>query len=417
MEQVKKGYKKTEVGIIPDIWSVKPLGEITNLVTNGFVGTATTHYSEALDSILYIQGYNVEANSFKFQGIKRVTSEFHKQHQKSSLKEGDLLTIQTGDVGLTTIVPKELEGSNCHALIISRFKPSIVFPKFYVQYFNSTEGRARLKELETGTTMKHLNVGDMLFWNVPVPTLAEQKAIATALSDVDELIKNLEKLITKKKAIKQGAMQQLLTPPDKGGKRLEGFSGEWETKLLGEIGHCIIGLTYSPDNVVSDGTLVLRSSNVQENKLAFNDNVYVNSLIPDNLRVREGDILICVRNGSRQLIGKCAILDKSVDGQTFGAFMSVFRTEYSTFVFQLFQSNDIKRQIDENLGATINQITNKVLNSFSIPFPTIEEQKAIAEILSDIDSEIERLEIKRAKYQRIKQGMMQELLTGKTRLV
>ena len=103
---------------------------------------------------------------------------------------------------MTTIVPKELEGSNCHALIISRFLPTKANPKFYSQYFNSSIGRSRLKELETGTTMKHLNVGDMLLLENPSPNLTEQNAIADALSDVDALIANLEKLIAKK-AIKQ----------------------------------------------------------------------------------------------------------------------------------------------------------------------------------------------------------------------
>jgi len=103
--------------------------------------------------------------------------------------------------------------------------------------------------------------------------------------------------------------------------------------------------------------------------------------------------------------------------KTFGAFMSVFRTDYSKFVFQLFQSNDIKRQIDENLGATINQITNKVLIHFRFPFPPMKEQEAITKILSDMDDEIQSLESKLQKFSDTKQGMMHELLTGKIRLI
>jgi type I restriction enzyme S subunit len=415
----KQRYKQTEIGLIPEDWKEVSMREITTLMTNGFVGTATSHYSEEIDSVLYIQGYNVKENSFNFKGIKHVNQNFHKKNKKSSLLEGDLLTVQTGDVGLTTIVPKQLEGSNCHALIISRFNKKIAYPWFYSQYFNSKQGRSRLKELETGTTMKHINVGELVHWLVPLPsTLEEQKAIATALSDVDELISNLDKLINKKKAIKQGAMQQLLTPPHKGGKRLEGFSGEWIEITLGDIGQCIIGLTYTPSNVKDSGTLVLRSSNIQNGRFSSHDNVYVDSLIPEKLKVKKNDILICVRNGSRNLIGKCLKLSNEMVGQTWGAFMSVYRSDFNDYVEHLFKSNIIQSQIEENLGATINQITNKTLNSFKAIIPKeIDEQQAIAKIISDMDLEIEQLESKKAKHHNIKHGMMQELLTGKTRLI
>ena len=134
------------------------------------------------------------------------------------------------------------------------------------------------------------------------PTKAEQEAIAAALSDADALIDSLEQLIAKKRHIKQGAMQELLT----GRKRLAGFSGEWEVKSLGEIGESLIGLTYKPSDVKSNGLLVLRSSNVFEGSLRFEDNVFVDLQVSERIIVREGDILICARNGSRDLIGKCA---------------------------------------------------------------------------------------------------------------
>jgi len=191
----------------------------------------------------------------------------------------------------------------------------------------------------------------------------------------------------------------------------------WEVKKLGEVGECIIGLTYTPENVKESGTLVLRSSNVQGCALKYDDNVYVDSKVPEKLINKENDILICVRNGSRDLIGKCALLKGKAIGETFGAFMSVYRSPFNEFIFILFQSEIIKKQIDEHLGATINQITNKSLNSFEIPFPSMEEQTRIATILSDMDNEITALETKLEKYKKVKLGMMQNLLTGKIRLV
>lgn len=193
-------------------------------------------------------------------------------------------------------------------------------------------------------------------------------------------------------------------------------STTWPLVKLGDIGQSLIGLGYSPENVQRSGTLVLRSSNIQDGRLAFDDNVYVNKAIPDKIRIRENDILICVRNGSRRLIGKSVMLDRRVVGQTFGAFMAVFRSEPNPFLQYFFQSADFKRQIDEHLGATINQITNGSLNSFVVTLPSPAEQQEIASRLSDVDCFIATLERAIAKKQAIKQGMMQQLLTGKTRL-
>ncbi|MBI1308646.1 MAG: restriction endonuclease subunit S [Proteobacteria bacterium] len=204
-----------------------------------------------------------------------------------------------------------------------------------------------------------------------------------------------------------------------GFKRTElGFIPEdWDVKSLGDIGDPIIGLTYSPRDVRSDGVLVLRSSNIQKSRLCFDDNVYVETSIPEKLFVKQNDILICVRNGSRDLIGKSIILNKPAHNVTFGAFMSVFRSDENPYVSWLFQSNIINKQINEYLGATINQITNKNLRSFKIPLPpTKSEKQAIAEALSDMDATIEALEQLIAKKRSIKQGTMQELLTGKRRL-
>lgn len=192
---------------------------------------------------------------------------------------------------------------------------------------------------------------------------------------------------------------------------------DWEVKKLGDIGECLIGLTYSPANIRAHGTLVLRSSNIQDDALVFNDNVFVDAEIPKRIRIRGGDILVCVRNGSRALIGKCALLDQRVIGDTFGAFMSVFRTSDHAFVFHQFRSGQIQGQIGKNIGATINQITNKDLNNFEIPYPTDDgERKLIAATLSDVDELIDALDRLIAKKRDLKQAAMQRLLTGQARL-
>jgi type I restriction enzyme, S subunit len=192
---------------------------------------------------------------------------------------------------------------------------------------------------------------------------------------------------------------------------------DWDVKSLGQIGEALIGLTYQPGDVRAYGTLVLRSSNIQEDSLRFENNVFVEKEIPDRIMVRPGDILICVRNGSRDLIGKTALLDERTIGMTFGAFMAVFRSSQGHFINYTFQSQIIKRQINEHLGATINQITNKSLNSFLVALPpTVIEQRSIATALSDMDELLGGLDRLITKKRDLKQTAMQQLLTGKTRL-
>lgn len=192
---------------------------------------------------------------------------------------------------------------------------------------------------------------------------------------------------------------------------------EWDAKPLGDIGDSLIGLTYRPSEVRKYGTLVLRSSNVQNGTLCFEDNVFVEADIPERIMVRPGDILVCVRNGSRDLIGKAALIDERAIGMTFGAFMGVFRSDHGQLLHHVFQSGIFKKQINEHLGATINQITNKSLNSFKVPLPpTIEERTRIASALSDVDELLATLDRVIAKKRDLKQAAMQQLLTGTTRL-
>ena len=167
----------------------------------------------------------------------------------------------------------------------------------------------------------------------------------------------------------------------------------WKQQKLGQIGDCSIGLTYKPDDVTeTGGTLVLRSSNIRNGRVVYGDDVFVSSQVPDSAKVKKGDILICVRNGSRNLIGKCALVDDAADGHAFGAFMAVFRSANNSFIYQLFQANEYRKQVQRNLGATINQITNKNIRELKFWFPTQAEQQAIVEILGVWDDAVDRAE-------------------------
>lgn len=167
----------------------------------------------------------------------------------------------------------------------------------------------------------------------------------------------------------------------------------WTITKLKYLGTSTIGLTYSPNDLCNndEGTLVLRSSNIQNGKLTFNDNVYVKSNIPKKLYIKENDILICSRNGSRELIGKCAIAKKEDEIYSFGAFTTVFRSKLNSYLFQILNSEIFKKQSGKFLTSTINQLTVGNLNSFEIPLPPKEEQTKIASFLDDKTAQIDEV--------------------------
>jgi type I restriction enzyme S subunit len=182
------------------------------------------------------------------------------------------------------------------------------------------------------------------------------------------------------------------------GKMPEG----WKNVSLLECGDILQGLTYRPENVKPYGLLVLRSSNIQNGKLVFDDCVFVDCDIQERQYVKKGDIIICVRNGSSDLIGKCALIDANYKA-TFGAFMAIFRGENTAFIFQVFRSSIVQKQIWNNSNATINQITKQDFKNIFIPLPNNPlEQHAIAEVLSDMDAYIASLEKLIAKKKAIK---------------
>jgi len=400
---VRPGYKQTEVGLIPAGWDLTTMDSLTSLMTNGFVGTATSAYVPGDDGVLYIQGYNVQENGFNFHGIKRVSRTFHARNQKSCLRPGDLLTIQTGDIGVTTVVPPALAGANCHALVISRMDSRVSEPNYYCQYFNSERGRAQLKEIETGSTMKHLNVGDMKLLLLPSPPVEEQRAIATALGDMDALLVGLHRLIAKKRDIKQAAMQKLLT----GQTRLPGFQGEWDVKTIADLERRRL-VKLSRGQVIS-------KKDIDQKPGEFP--IYSSSIHNDGLFGCYGNFMF-----DEELI------TWSVDGG--GNFFHRPKHKFSVTNVCGFMRVDTS-EIDYRFMAAELQLLHSsksfdyqskahpsvVRREYEVQIASLPEQRAIATVLSDMDAELTALEARRDKIRALKQGMMQELLTGRTRLV
>ena len=260
---------------------------------------------------------------------------------------------------------------------------------------------------------------------IEAPELVEQTAIAEVANDLTDHIAALERLIAKKQAIKQGMMQQLLT----GRTRLPGFSEPWTETRLGTLGRCIRGVGYDPDTDLFSGdrpftARLLRSNNVQNGRIDRSGLQFVHERrVSDAQLLKSGDIVICMANGSRALVGKAAMFEESNGGPryTFGAFMGAFRTYSSVavprFVAEMMGTHAFRNWLDIILsGSSINNLRPGDVEGFAAQMPGRAEQLAIAEVLANAAAEIDILRNRLTKARAIKAGMMQQLLTGRTRL-
>ena len=404
--EVKPRYKKTEVGVIPEDWGVHPIGDLKPFVTSGSRGWAS-YYSERGDLFVRITNLTRKSIHLDLTNCKFVQlPEDDNEGIRTQLKENDVLISITADIGIIGYIDARVPAPahiNQHIALL-RFDPAKVNSKF-VSYFLASEESQKKFRAATDTGAKagmSLNAVQKIRTALP-PTTDEQRAIATALSDVDALLDGLTRLIAKKRDLKQAAMQQLLT----GQTRLPGFSGAWETKRLGDIAEIVMGQSPSSSNYNSIGKgLPLIQGNADIlNRWAIK-RIYTTQ---STKRGKAGDVLMSVRAPvgeiSRTTFDVC--LGRGVCAIRFpNAFL------YHSLVF--FEPNWTKH----SKGSTFDSVNSSDVNAVEIYIPVEEaEQVAIATIFSDMDAELAALDARLTKTRALKQAMMQELLTGKTRLV
>lgn len=416
-------YKHTGLGLLPEDWEVAKLGEIFRFIANNTFSrdflcedgeVKNIHYGDVL--IKYGSTLDVSQSD-----IPAINSELLPSYQPKCLAEdGDVIIADTAEdetvckaTELWNIGGKQVV-AGLHTMWCRPAQNTFAI-RFLGYFMNTSLYHNQVLPLIQGIKVSSVSKSAIQGTWLCIPPIEEQRRIASALTCIDNLIDSLDRLIAKKRDIKQGAMQQLLS----GKKRLKGFTEPWVEKKLGDVVTNSIGLTYSPNNVKKYGTLVLRSSNIKNGKLIFEDNVFVEMSIPERAKVHTNDLLVCVRNGSKALIGKSAVITKDAEGMAFDAFMTILRANgiEQIFLNYYWQTDFIQKQVRDNMGATINQITNADISDFDIYVPSsLPEQQAIASVLTSIDNELSALEAKRKKYEQIKRGMMQQLLTGRIRL-
>ena len=412
----KTGYKQTEVGVIPEDWDVKPLNQISPRQGVGLVINPSTYFDRA-GTIPLLVGSNVSENSIDATTANRITPASNEMLSASRLAKGDLVTVRVGDPGVTAVVPPELDGCNCASMMIVRKHPS--FDSHWLCcVMNSHHGRQQVEHVQYGTAQKQFNISDAVDFRYPFPPLPEQRAIATALSDVDGLLGALDRLIAKKRDLKQAAMQQLLTSQT----RLPGFRGEWEVKRLGDCllsrpgyGINAAAVPYS-DRLPS----YIRITDISDHgRYCPDPKVSVNSVNSDQYYLREGDVVFA-RTGAS--VGKSYLYEPHDGELVFAGFLIRVRPNPDLLVSAFLAAYTTTKTYWSwvrlmSMRSGQPGINGSEYAQLPLLLPPLPEQIAIADVLSEMDSALESLEQRREKTRALKQGMMQELLTGRTRLI
>ena len=344
-------------------------------------------------------------------------------NSRSDRKGSSGVSPLDGSVSLINIVlePKRILPEFCHHLLKSY--------AFVEEYYRM--GHGIVADLWT------TRFDEMRTILVALPSPDEQRAIAAFLDGkcaaIDAAVRIKGAQITLLRERRQILIQQAVTRglnpaapmKDSGIDWIGQIPAHWEVKRLKHLGEAIIGLTYDPKDLCdeAEGTLVLRSSNLKGGKFAYGENlnVYVNMRMPKRLIINRNDILICSRNGSRDLIGKCAFATETDEGASFGAFTTVFRSDMNRYVFQILNSEIFRMLAGSFLTATINQLTTSNLNSIYVPVPPEQERAVITAYLEDINRQIDNaISIKKSQIAALKEyktSLINAAVTGKIRVI
>jgi type I restriction enzyme S subunit len=411
--ELKTGYKQTEVGLIPEDWEVRACAELCVKIQDG------THFSPSPggNDYLYVTSKNILFGTLDISTADRIDAGQHKAiYARCDVRHGDLLLTKdganTGNAALNILAE---EFSLLSSVAFLRFDPMNQAPGYFLQQILSSPGQQRIKNAMLGNAITRLTLENIRKLHFPVAPLHEQRAIAAVLSDVDALIALLEKLLAKKRDLKQAAMQQLLT----GQTRLPGFSGEWEVKRLGDVVQIISGGT--PKTGISafwDGEIkwcTPTDITGTAGKYLFKTE---RTISPEGLSncsaqlLPAGALLLC----SRATIGEIKIAATEIC--TNQGFKSLIcgKEVINEFLYYLLLTMKSK-MVEKAIGSTFLEISKKDTASLEFSLPPLPEQRAIATVLSDMEAEMTALEQRLAKTRALKQGMMQELMTGRIRLV
>ena len=328
-----------------------------------------------------------------------------------NVRDGDIIVVVRN--GSRALIGKhaEIKGSKPHT-VIGAFMTGIrsEHPSFLNALLNTPHFDKEV-EMNMGATINQITGYMFSKMEFMLPSPAEQDAIGEYFKQLDNLITLHQRKFEKLTNVKNSMLEKMF--PKNGSSypeiRFKGFTDPWEQRKLDEIVSFFNGLTYSPKDIRSTGTLVLRSSNVKDGEVVDADNVYVDPAVVDSENVRDGDIIVVVRNGSRALIGKHAEIKGSKPHTVIGAFMTGIRSEHPSFLNALLNTPHFDKEVEMNMGATINQITGYMFSKMEFMLPSPAEQDAIGEYFKQLDNLITLHQRKLEKLQNIKKSMLEKM--------
>ena len=408
---MKPGYKQTEVGVIPEEWEVNRLGDCATFRTGPF-GTALHKSDYTHDGIPVVNPMHIVDGGIVPTRSMTITEQAARSLSEFRLKPGEIVMGRRGDMGRCAVVQSHEAGWLCGTGSVV-IRPKEADARFLQRLLSSPSAIAAIEDASVGTTMVNLNHGTLATLRLQFPPLPEQRAIATALSDVDGLLGGLDRLIAKKRDLKQAAMQQLLT----GQTRLPGFHGEWEVKTLGkllqEIGDGATPSTAEPRNF-GGGINWVVIDDIKDEIFTTATTLTERGLQSCAATLWQPGTLILSTGAT---IGEVGIARVPVATKQ-GICGLVVNLDEATPTFLKYWFVLTKSSLlSKAQGSTIKEVRAPTLIKFELRTPSVSEQTAIAEVLTEMDGELAVLEQRREKTRALKQAMMQELLTGRTRLV
>ena len=402
--ELKPGYKQTVVGVIPEDWEVRSLQDLCKEeITYGIVQCGP----HVPSGIPYIRVSDMDGPILDTEKMLCTSSQIASRFRRSEVRHGDIVYALRGRLGDVRSVPLDLDGANL-TQGTARISPGLsVHSPFLLWALRNPEVVLRACAESKGTTFMEITLSDLRQIKIAVPPEPEQVRIASTLSDIEDHLMSLHLELAKKRNLKQATMQELLT----GKRRLPGFDGEWEVKRLGEISTISMGRTPSRTNQEYWGRghtwlsiADLKSKIVTDSKEEITDSAASSmSVIPKGTLLMSFKLSIGKLSfAGRDLFTNEAICSfNALDASSELLYYVLGRTDFS-----LYGKQAVK-------GYTLNM---ESLQTVEVCLPPREEQDAIASVLSSIDEEILILDERREKALSIKQGMMQQLLTGKIRL-